>query len=311
MKQIALIICRNGVWKAFDSELKKRNVQVTLLDPFKSKDLNLLLNGSWDGVIWTAKHTPKIKNLAKRIINLYDKDPKTNVFPSWNCYWHYDDKISQYFLFTKEIIPIPKTYLFYNKEEALKELNELKYPLIFKATDGAGSSNVQIVPSFNIAKKLTKKLFGRGVKTFFKNKRQKGYLLCQKFERNNPGDFRLVCYGNEILGHFRPNRKDVPLASGSDIYLYQEIPNDLLDLIYNITQKLNSEVMSYDVIKNENNEWVIGEMSVIYGNYGYAHYENSKVYRLTENKKWEIVENPGGHYERVANYILNSWNLDD
>ena len=311
MKKIALVKCRNSVWKAFNNELRKRNIEPTLLDVFKSNDLNLLLTNDWDGVIWTAKHTPKIKNLAKRILTLYDLNKNTKVYPDLNCYWHYDDKIAQYFLLRQIEAPIPKTYLFYDMEEALNCLSTIEFPLVFKSADGAGSSNVRIVDSLGEAKKITKRLFRKGVKTFFKSKRQKGYLLFQEFQKNNPGDYRLVVYGNEVMGHFRPNRKETPLASGSDIYVYKDMPHDLLTIVHNLSQKLNSEVMSFDAIRGNNGGWVIAEISVIYGNYGYEHYEKSKVYSVDQEGIWKEIEKPGPHYERVASYVLDKWNLDE
>ena len=311
MKKIALVKCGNRMWEAFRIELNKRNIEPTILDIFKSRDLETLINNNWDGIIWTAKHSAKVKNLGKRVLDFYDQTENTFVYPDWKSYWHYDDKISQYFLFTQKQIPIPKTYLFYDEEEAINCLSNVDYPIVFKSTDGASSVNVQVIYSIGQAKKITKKIFRKNSKTLFKSKRQKGYLLFQEFQKNNPGDYRLVVYGKEIMGHFRPNRKDTPLASGSGIYIYQEIPHDLLTFGYNVYNKLGTNVMSLDIIKGNNGEWVIAEISVIYGDYGYDHYDNSKVYKLTDNGNWEEVVNPGGHYERVAGYVLDKWNLNE
>jgi len=307
MKKIALIKSKNGIWKSFENILLQKNYNVKVLDPFLANDLEIILNNKWDALIWSAKHNPKIKKLAKKIIYLFDEEVKIDVYPNYNSYWHYDDKVAQFYLFTQYDFPIPNTKVFYNKKDAFNFFEKTEYPLIFKSAEGAGSTNVSIINSKMIAKYKVRKIFGKGAKTFFRGEAQKGYLLIQEFEKNNLGDYRLVCYGDEILGFFRDNREDEPLASGSRKFTFKEIPEDLLNLVYQCSCKLNYKVMSYDIIKNTNGEWVITEISVIYGDIKDDVYNKAPVYKRTKDNNWERVVSPGNHFERVATYIINSW----
>ena len=309
MNKIALIKCRNGIWRAFRDVLEARKISYTLLDLFKDSDMDKLLSEKWLGIIWTAKHTPNIKKLAKYVIDTFDKDPQIKVFPDWNSYSHYDDKVAQYYLLQKNNIPIPFTKVFYNKDESLNFLEQCKYPIVFKSAHGAGSTNVQIVKSFSDAKQVTKRIFGKGLKTYFKNNPQKGYLLTQEFQHNNEGDYRLVCYGEEVLGFFRENRDDEPLASGSRKFMYKDIPEDMLQFVYEISERLQFNVMSYDIIKGNDQKWVISEISAIYGDINETVYNNAKVYKRSESNSWDLLPESGDHYLRMAGYVLDSWEL--
>ena len=268
MKRIALIKDLTDLWTIYKPELEKYGYEVVLLEVFKKQDYDRLLNEKWDALIWRAKHDPKIRTLAKRLLYFFDYELKVKTFPSWNCYWHYDDKIAQSQIFIKYNIPGPNTYLFFDRNEALDFVtNKATYPIVYKSSSGAGSSNVELLKNSFSAKLYVKKVFGKGKETFFKEDLHRGYVYFQEYLKNNEGDYRIVCFGKErIFGFFRANRPNNKFASGSGIIEYRTIPNDLLEFVYSVHGKLNfPTVMSYDIMKDNNNNWVMEEMSVIYG----------------------------------------------
>ena len=67
MKKISLIKSKNGIWKAFNNVLTGNKYIVTLIDPHISNELEILLNGNWDGLIWIAKHTPKLRIWQRKL----------------------------------------------------------------------------------------------------------------------------------------------------------------------------------------------------------------------------------------------------
>lgn len=174
MKRLALIKDVTNFWKIYEPMFKEHSVDVVTLDIFSYEDQQRLLNEEWDGVFWRAKHDPKYRDLAKRIISLFDRNEDVKVFPSREDYWHYDDKMAQSFLFQKLNIPIPKTYVFYDKEEALEFIkNKTEFPLIYKASSGAGSANVGLLKNKFRANFYIKKAFGKGIKTSFRDDLQR------------------------------------------------------------------------------------------------------------------------------------------
>ena len=272
---------------------KEYSIDVITLDIFNYEDQQRLLNEEWDGVFWRAKHNPKYRDLAKRVISLFDNSEGVKVFPSRNDYWHYDDKMAQSFLFQKLNITAPNTFVFYNKDEALEFIkSKTEFPLIYKASSGAGSANVGLLKSKFQANLYVKKAFGKGIETSFKEDLQRHYVYFQEFLKNNDGDYRIICLGDErILGFYRANRPNAKFASGSGLLDYSEIPNDILTLVYDAHKKLNSPAwMSYDIMKDNDGNWVIGEISVINGDldsldiYKQCRHYLIKDGKFTENK---------------------------
>lgn len=308
MKKAALVKDRNGFWEIFKPVLDESGYELSLFDLEYNSDQKKLLQRHWDAFIWRAKHNPKERNPAKRFISIMD-ELGVNCYPDWKSFSHFDDKIIQSYLLLNKNIPIPDTFIFYKEEDALNFIDRTEFPLIYKSAHGAGSSNVGMLENKKQAARYIKKVFRKGVKTFFASDIQTDYVYLQEFARNNDGDFRLVCFGNNIEGFFRNNRKDKPFASGSYDFDLKEIPVDLLDFIYSINFDLGYNVMSYDIIKN-NGSWVVTELSVVYGDLKDEIYNNSLKYYRTDNGEW-IKHNPDdNHHVRVFKSIIKRWDYD-
>ncbi len=314
MKKLALVKDVNNFWKVYEPMFKKYSIDVVTLDLFNREDQQRLLNEEWDGFFWRAKHDPKFRDLAKRFFSLFDKILKIKTFPSWNDYWIYDDKMAQSFLFQKLNIPTPKTFVFYNKDEALNFIKtKTEFPLIYKASSGAGSSNVGMLKSNQQAKRYIKKAFGKGIETFFKEDLQRNYVYFQEFLKNNNGDYRIICCGKKrIFGFYRENKPNQKFASGSGIINFNEIPNNILELVLNTHRKLNFPTwMAYDIMKDNENSWVVSEISVVNGDLDSKEiYEKAKHYHIVGNK-FTSADNQEDIQECFINSLLSKWGWID
>lgn len=308
MSKAALVKDRNGFWKIFEPVLEQNGFDVTLFDLKYNEDQKKLLAENWDAFIWRAKHNPKERNPAKRFISLMN-DKGVKCYPDWKSFSYFDDKIVQSYLLIKENIPVPDTFVFYSEDEAIEFIENAGFPMIYKSAHGAGSSNVGMLKNKKHARKYIRKVFGKGVNTFFASDYQKDYVYLQEFAEGNEGDFRLVCFDNFVEGFFRNNRKDKPFASGSYDFDLKEIPVDLLEFVFNTNNKLGFEVMSYDIIKNRG-EWVVTEISVVYGDLKDEIYNRSLQYYRSGEGKW-IKHNPEkNHHVRVLESVIKRWNND-
>ena len=65
--------------------------------------------------------------------------------------------------------------------------------------------------------------------------------------------------------------------------------------------------MSYDIIKGNDSDWVITEISVVYGDLKMKFYNDARIYSLQDDSSWKEIQTDQPHYERVAEYIINSW----
>src|ERR1035437_3839060 len=85
------------------------------------------------------------------------------VFPNHATYWHCDDKIAQHYLLESLKVPRCQTYVYYEKDEALRWVAQAQFPMVFKLRCGAGSSNVRLARTRRDAEKLVARMFGHGI----------------------------------------------------------------------------------------------------------------------------------------------------
>ena len=201
---------------------------------------------------------------AKEIIKYLEKSA-IPVFPNYSSIFHYDDKIAQKPLLESINAPLIPTHIFFNREDAIKWSNTINFPIVFKLSTGAGSSNVKLVHSESDAIKLINKSFGEGHspldrKALFKDRiwhikrdknlksilgflkgvarlviptkfeiisgKEKNYVYFQDFIPNNNSDIRIIIIGKRAFAIKRNVREDDFRASGSGSIEYSK---DLFD----------------------------------------------------------------------------------
>lgn len=182
------------------------------------------------------------------------------VFPNLATAWHYDDKVSQKYLFEALELPLVPSYVFYSKDKAVEWVNQTSFPKVFKLRGGAGSVNVSLANSRKEALRLVGRAFGRGFPVLNRkailgdrlrhvkqeknvasvarllgslvrcvlpsqkerfSPRQIGYVYFQDFIPNNSHDTRLVVIGDRCIGLRRYCRGNDFRASGSGDFSYE------------------------------------------------------------------------------------------
>lgn len=225
--------------------LQKAGHQVKLADVYRA-DIFDQVRGC-HGFMWRHGGSPNMRQIARRILPIFENELGLVVYPDQNTCWHYDDKVTESYLFDTLNIPSPKTWVWFDKGPALEWAREAEYPLVIKLWSGALSGNVGLVASYTEAEHWINKMFGRGVhrltdafsslsfKARFRTtaslllkgsspvqwlhdncwELHKNYVLFQEFLPENPFDTRVVIIGNRGFGFRRFNRPDDFRASGS------------------------------------------------------------------------------------------------
>ncbi|MBC6369206.1 RimK family alpha-L-glutamate ligase [Algoriphagus sp. AK58] len=222
------------------------------------------------------------------------------TFPNYNSCWHFDDKLAQKYLLEILDAPFIKTWVFFNKKEAIQWINTTDFPKVFKLRGGASSSNVKLVKSYKNAKKLINVAFSSGfrqfdrtslfldefnkfkrkdsnffnlVKTFLKiffksdyesiKGNEKGYVYFQEFLPNNSFDIRVVVIGNRAFALKRLVRKNDFRASGSGSIIYNKDEIDLrcIKIAFEVVKKLNANCLTFDFLFDVNANPLIAEIS--------------------------------------------------
>lgn len=270
--------------------LSEAGFQVKEVNVYRSDILDQLKGCS--GFMWRYGHIPQMKQIARRLLPIIENELKLTVYPNQSSCWHYDDKVAQSYLFQAMGIPSPKTWIWFNKGEAISWAQTTEYPIVIKLSSGAGSTNVRLVNSPQEANHWIGKLFDNGasdlndnniriVKRFLDSARiilkgnyqypwdtHKEYVFFQEFIADNKFDTRITVIGNRAFGFRRFNRENDFRASGSGIIDYnpKNIESDVVKFAFNVAKKLKMQSCAVDVLR-KGSDPVVSEISYTYASW--------------------------------------------
>lgn len=222
------------------------------------------------------------------------------VFPDFHTTWHFDDKVGQKYLLEAIGAPLVPSYVFYDKKEAIEWVNQTTFPKVFKLRGGAGSANVQLVPTKKDAIRLVNRAFGKGFPQFNRRgnlkerirkykegkdtlwgvckgmgrlfiptelakmvSQEKGYVYFQDFIPNNTFDIRIIIVADKAFAIKRLTRKNDFRASGSGIIIYnkEEIKEQCVQIAFEVNEKIKSQSIAFDFVFDDNKNPLIVEIS--------------------------------------------------
>lgn len=258
-----------------------------------------------DLLMWHHHHSDaKDVLFAKGLLFALEQAGK-KVFPEFNSNWHFDDKVGQKYLLEAIDAPMAKTWVFYEKKEALKWIEQTTFPKVFKLRGGAGSTNVKLIKTHKQAKRIVNKAFGIGFPAYdrwndlkeqylrFTQKKltlinflksirrvfvttrfaktvgkQKGYVYFQEFIPNNDSDIRVITIGDRAFAIKRMTRPNDFRASGGGVIKFEKelIDERCVEIAFETTKKMKASVVAYDFVFDSNKNPLIVEI-----NYGFAH----------------------------------------
>lgn len=240
------------------------------------------------------------------LICVIDKVMKIPCFPNWETVWHYDDKVAETLLMQAKGYPLAESWVFWDRDKALKWAAQSDYPLVFKLKNGASSINVIKVETSQHAEKLIRRMFGRGInnnrvpgsnlysiykrdskkllkaelcylldKYGFRNStggnydREHGYVLFQRFIPNNTYDTRIHVIGESAFALRRKNRPNDFRASGAGKidFTPEKIDLRMVEISLRISAEMGFNAMTYDFLIDEDGKPVINEIGCQYADW--------------------------------------------
>lgn len=242
------------------------------------------------------------RQMAKAILPIVEREMHIKCFPDLATCWHYDDKIRQYYLLKEHGYPIIQSWVFWDKKAALKWLESASFPLVFKLKGGAGSNNVILIKGRPRAKRLVRRMFGKGMlsghipgidtirfKDFILYKAvrkmggnllrairgedisldwqvHKNYCYFQKYLPNNNFDTRVTIIGERAFAFRRLSREKDFRSSGSGKIDYDinKIDVKFLQIALKVSKEMRFQSMAYDFLYNERGEQEFCEISYTY-----------------------------------------------
>lgn len=239
--------------------------------------------------------TFKFKHLYDERLYVISEIMGKNIFPSYKEVLIYENKrmLSSFLKGAK--IPMPDTFVFYQKEEALEFAKSALIPIVGKTGIGASGTGVKIIKS---QKELTDYIsigFGKGIKRrlgpnrntgnlkswtkkafaspkFFVKKiqkyfeiykdAQKGFVILQEYTPHEY-EWRIVKIGESWFGHQKI--KDGEKASGTKGIDYVTPPEDLLNFCKILCDKNGFSSIAIDIFEHSTKGYVVNELQTIFG----------------------------------------------
>ncbi|MFM9817507.1 UNVERIFIED_CONTAM: hypothetical protein K0B97_06180 [Spiribacter pallidus] len=253
-----------------------------------------------DALMWHHTQMDGRDHLMARPVLTALEQARTVVFPDFQTAWHFDNKLSQKYLFEALDIPTPRTEAFFDRETALAWAATATWPQVFKLKGGAGSVNVRLVHSASEARRLIRRAFGRGhpnydawgsLKERWRKYRmgsaairepakgllrvfqpppfarvlgaERGYVLFQEYLPNNDHDIRIIVIGDRALGLKRYVRDNDFRASGSGQFGYarDEFPEPIVAMAFQLSERLGSQCVAFDFVHDQAGDPMVLEIS--------------------------------------------------
>jgi len=141
--------------------LEARGIEVRWVDLTRADAIAQVAGA--DGAMWRWGHLPADKRVAPRVLAAIAHVLGIPVLPDHATAWHYDEKLSQYYLLAGAGFPMPPTWIFWDAASAHRWAAAARYPKIFKLSAGSSGLNVAQVRSAEAAGALIDRMFGAGI----------------------------------------------------------------------------------------------------------------------------------------------------
>jgi hypothetical protein len=260
------------------------------------------------------------------------------IYPSLGEILIYENKKYLSYWLAANQIPHPKTWVFYNRQDADDFVNNAPLPLVGKANIGASGRGVRILktrgdavgyirrtfsgkgPSRSIGPNLKKKgLLKRALKKLmnpavfraklnqYQHQRsdvQKDFVVLQEYVPHE-FEWRAVRIGESFFAHKKMKTGDK--ASGTLVKGYDNPPLALFDFVKKITDKHGFRSQAVDLFETADRRYLVNEMQCIFGQSGpYQMLVNGVPGRyILQNGQWQFEP---GDFNRHESFLLR---LDD
>lgn len=186
------------------------------------------------------------------------------IFPTYDEIWFYESKRRMHYWLAANKVPHPKTWVFYDRLEALDFAKETPLPIVFKADFGSGSKGVRIMRNRPALRRLINRCFRQG---FLKTgsdlrDRQWGSVLFQEYLKD-AAEWRMIRIGDSFFGYEKLRKGS--FHSGSHCWRYARPSSDLLDFVKEMTDQHHFRSMDIDVLVTSPHRYFVNELQAVFG----------------------------------------------
>src|SRR6056297_1451080 len=262
--KIGIARAYNGEHRLYRRYAREMGAETFLFNIDTPNWINNLKNA--DVYIWHADSKEERYRIIHDRVYFIEQIIKKPIFPDMNMYFAYGDKIKENEIFNYFGLPTPKTYITYNREDALKISEKIKYTFVLKDAHVYGGWHVYKIKNREEADKYVNKIFSsRGLK--HGQSIMKDYFLAQEMVEVDK-DLRVIIIGDKVVcaywrqaeaGGWKHN-----INQGSKPN-FKNIPRKALKLCLDFHKKLGFHWMSYDLFITSKGKVLMNEFSCNFG----------------------------------------------
>jgi len=215
-------------------------------------------------LVWPSVYMTIWKQMYDERLRIMSEELNKRIYPSYKGLWIYESKRRMHYWLRANKIPHPKTWVFYDLEQALDFANNVELPIVFKSDLGSGASGVKIFRHRRRLIRFVKRCFRKG---FIRTRgypldRQWGSMLFQEYL---PGvkEWRMIRIDNSYFGHQKGQIGD--FHSGTDIVIFAEPPEELLNFVRKVTDASEFDSMNLDIFETSDGRYLVNELQTVFG----------------------------------------------
>ena len=237
-------------------------------------DLYNIHSGDWlekaaqyDAIVGCASSEPYHLEEMRRKYHFLETYLDKVCYPSLKHAMLYEDKSLEAYLASVFGLPYAKTYISHDKDDAMRTVETMAYPVVYKIVPSSGSLGMELVRTQRRARQIVEQAFSRvGRKTHYPFLWQKDFVYFQEYVPNDGYDIRVEVIGNKMFGYYRKVLEGDFRASGMHLGVEKRvIPEEVLRIALRANEIIQSPLLAVDMVHGLDGKYRIIEFSPISG----------------------------------------------
>ena len=250
--------------KDYISACRDLGVPYKILDLSRPNWINEIRNSGCDAfLVYPSCELSVWKRMYDERVRVMVEDLGKIVYPSYNELWFYESKRRMCYWLQAHDLPHPKTWIFYDCDDAIEFARNVELPIVFKSDFGSAASGVRIFHSRPRLMQYIKRCFTKGVTRKEEDPRDRswGSVLLQEY-LPDAKEWRMIRIGDSYFGHQKVQKGD--FHSGSGLTAWENPRHELLDLVRETTDKGEFRSMCLDIFE-QGGKYFVNELQTYFG----------------------------------------------
>ncbi len=186
------------------------------------------------------------------------------TYPSPDHAYLYEDKSLEVYLAEVCGIPSARTYVSHDRDDAMRLVQGLRFPVVSKIVPASGSIGIELVRTPDHARRIIRQAFSMtGRKSHLVCSRQKNYVYFQDFVPNDGYDIRVIVVGNWVFGYYRRTPPGDFRASGMHLVEKRELPQEAMKIALDANKFIASPMLVVDMLHGLDDKYYVIEISPV------------------------------------------------